>query len=577
MSSFEWPPSGSGSGSTVTSINGLTGAVTLAAGANITLTPSGNTITIAAGGGGGSAFDTIGTFDTGTPTTDGLNASGTTLFAQSADATNPGMVNTGAQTLAGDKTFTGHLINSSLTANRAVITSTGGLFTTSPTTSAELAFVNGVTSSIQTQLNGKQATLTIGDLTDTGTDGIIITGGVGSVIGSGTSIAQHVADSTHNGYLLSTDWVTFNAKQAAGNYITALTGDGTASGPGSVALTLATVNGNVGSFGSSTSIPSITVNAKGLITAASGNAVIAPAGTLTGTTLASNVVSSSLTSVGTLTSGTWNATTIDVAHGGTGQTSYTNGQLLIGNTSGNTLTKATLTQGAGITITNGSGAITIAATGSVTPPTVQKFTSGSGTYTLPTSPSPLYIKVELTGGGGGGCGSGTVIGTGGTSGGNSTFGTSLLVANGGSVNNAIGGSGGSGGTVSLGTGPIGIGIAGGSGGGGAGTIATNGSPGGMGGSGAYGGGGGGGPSGGSGVDAAANSGGGGGGGGGNSVAAGFSGPGGGSGGTVQAIITSPSSTYAYAVGAGGTAGGAGTNGRAGGNGGSGFLVVWEYY
>lgn len=41
---------------------------------------------------------------------------------------------------------------------------------------------------------------------------------------------------------------------------------------------------------------------------------------LTGTTLASNVVSSSLTSVGILTSGTWNATTIAINHGGTGQT-----------------------------------------------------------------------------------------------------------------------------------------------------------------------------------------------------------------------------------------------------------------
>jgi hypothetical protein len=54
--------------------------------------------------------------------------------------------------------------------------------------------------------------------------------------------------------------------------------------------------------------------------------------------------------------------TLPVANGGTGQTTFTDGQLLIGNTTGNTLTKATLTAGAGVTITNGSGAITIAAT-----------------------------------------------------------------------------------------------------------------------------------------------------------------------------------------------------------------------
>jgi hypothetical protein len=55
--------------------------------------------------------------------------------------------------------------------------------------------------------------------------------------------------------------------------------------------------------------------------------------------------------------------TLPVANGGTGQTSYTDGQLLIGNSTGNTLTKATLTQGSGITITNSAGGITIAASG----------------------------------------------------------------------------------------------------------------------------------------------------------------------------------------------------------------------
>ncbi len=50
-----------------------------------------------------------------------------------------------------------------------------------------------------------------GDLTDVGTDGITIGNGVGAVIGSGTTISQHVADASHNGYLSSTDWSAFSA------------------------------------------------------------------------------------------------------------------------------------------------------------------------------------------------------------------------------------------------------------------------------------------------------------------------------------------------------------------------------
>jgi trimeric autotransporter adhesin len=87
--------------------------------------------------------------------------------------------------------------------------------------------------------------------------------------GSTPNLTIQVANTSQNGYLSNTDWNTFNNKQPAGSYITALTGDGTASGPGSAVLTLATVNSNVGTFGSASAVPFITVNGKGLITAAS--------------------------------------------------------------------------------------------------------------------------------------------------------------------------------------------------------------------------------------------------------------------------------------------------------------------
>ena len=131
---------------------------------------------------------------------------------------------------------------------------------------------------------------------------------------------------------------------------------------------------------------------------------------LTATTLGSTVVNSSLTSVGTIGTGTWQGTVIGAAYGGTGQdfsgssgaisvssgtfsagtlsvgnggtgattltdggillgsgtaaitatAQPTNGQLLIGST-GSDPSLATLTAGDGVTITNASGSITIAA------------------------------------------------------------------------------------------------------------------------------------------------------------------------------------------------------------------------
>lgn len=64
--------------------------------------------------------------------------------------------------------------------------------------------------------------------------------------------------------------------QVAGNYLTALTGDGVASGPGSSALTLATVNLSPGTFGDQVTVPVVTVNAKGLVTSVTTTAINLP-------------------------------------------------------------------------------------------------------------------------------------------------------------------------------------------------------------------------------------------------------------------------------------------------------------
>lgn len=122
-----------------------------------------------------------------------------------------------------------------------------------------------------------------------------------------------------------------------------------------------------------------------VINAGTGSVVIRGSGPTTGVTVASGFkalvawngsdfvkVASSLVSLTADVSGV-----LPVVNGGTGQSSYTDGQLLIGNTTGNTLTKTSLTAGSGVTITPGSGSITIAATGS------------GGTVTSVTASSPL--------------------------------------------------------------------------------------------------------------------------------------------------------------------------------------------
>ena len=201
-------------------------------------------------------------------------------------------------------------------------------------------------------------------------------------------------------------------------------------------------------------------------------------------------------------------------------------------------------------------------------PTIQKFTSGSGTYT--TLAGALYLTVRMSAGGGGGGGSGLTGGTGGT-GGNSTFGTSLLTANGG-IGGAYNAQGASGGSPTVSSPAISILDIAGSSGGASEQARSN----------AFGGAGGSNPI--SGVAPMSNTaaglsgklGGGGAGGGGGATAI-ITGAGGGAGAYIEAIISSPSATYSYAVGSGGAGGTAGTSGFAGGAGGNGFIEITEFY
>ena len=126
---------------------------------------------------------------------------------------------------------------------------------------------------------------------------------------------------------------------------------------------------------------------------ATGTGIAVPAGkTMWVYNNATNVVDA-VTHLSSLTLGS----ALAVAQGGTGQTSFTNGQLLIGNTTGNTLTKATLTAGTGVTITNGTGTITISSTGSGG--TVTSVNGSGGTTGLTLTGGPVTTTGTLTLGG----------------------------------------------------------------------------------------------------------------------------------------------------------------------------------
>lgn len=241
----------------------------------------------------------------------------------------------------------------------------------------------------------------------------------------------------------------------------------------------------------------------------------------------------------------------------------------------------------GATYTNNAVTYTVYATvassnlvymsGSGAPTASGTLTKASGTgdasITFALSVAPSYLRVRMVGGGGGGCGSGSSgLGTGGT-GGTTTFGSQLSAA--GGVGATGSQSGGIGGTATLGTGPIGTALSGG--GGGAAGLSSSGSlvGSGSGGNSAFGGGGAGIMAFATGTVGAANTGGGGAGGGSNGAI--YAGSGGGAGGFVDAIISPVSATYSFSVGASGTGGANGVAGASGGAGGLGYIEITEKY